>query len=465
MPFDVHALLQSLPLLIGSQNPAALEGYQRYKAEQLAKQKADQAAQYQQAQIQNLQADNARADQTAALERLSLAQKALAPWASSLGETATDPAQAQQQLTQQAGTLEQAYKIPTGQLSAMMPPLAPVISARKKKKAAELYAQAEKQFGPEAMAGDSITLKSAEFGDVKPSALRAMFSAPAVDVQGKPAPLDLGKKTPPVPGSFEDYVTAPPARQAQITAARKTYTEAGRAEPSVNINMGASDTTDMAQQLVSGDLVPSQLSKRTTNYNAILAQANRASKEQTGKPYNAAQAQIQYEAARRFAGSLNSQQMVRFQGLGHSVVNTIDEVRRLGEQMHNSGIQLANRLQMEAYMQANGNSERGQLVAQYLGAVNTLKEEFANLVNGGMAPTEAAFNLANQQINANYGEKALNASLTEVQRLINFRLNSFSELQPLGGPGVNPQARPVPTTSGADPLAILEQRRRGRGGP
>ena len=63
-------------------------------------------------------------------------------------------------------------------------------------------------------------------------------------------------------------------------------------------------------------------------------------------------------------------------------------------------------------------------------AVNTLKEEFAQLAAGGYAPTEDAWKLANSQINGNYGVKDLRASLTEVQRLINYRLGAFANQRP-----------------------------------
>jgi len=59
-----------------------------------------------------------------------------------------------------------------------------------------------------------------------------------------------------------------------------------------------------------------------------------------------------------------------------------------------------------------------------------LKEEFANLANGGYAPTEAAWSLANSQINANYGVDQLKASLTEVRRLIGYRVNSIAGQTP-----------------------------------
>lgn len=448
MPFDIQALLHALPIGAAGSSPGMMQGFtdalqriqqQKLQQQQIAIQQhgAQRQDELAQAQIQNLTQDNQRSDAQLALQRLTAARhegqsvlNALAQTPETALPAGTDPLQAQNALV--AGTFQahQAYGVPPGTPQGPLPNMTALVSEGKKRRAKALYEQAEKRYGPEAMSGDAITLQSPEFGQVKPSALRQLFETPARTSQGALAVPETGKRTPATPGSFEDYLAAPPERQAVIEAARKKYGDVGRATPNVNISMGASDTTDMAQQLVAGDLVPSQLSKRTTNYNAILAEANRISKAQTGRPYNAAKAQIDYEGGKRFVASLNGPQMVRFQGLGKSVVNTIDEVRRLGEQMNNSGVQVMNRAQMQAYLQVNGNSERGQLIAQYLGATNTLKEEFANLVNGGMAPTDAAFDLAHQQINANFGVKALNASLTEVQRLINYRLNSFSELRP-----------------------------------
>ena len=145
-------------------------------------------------------------------------------------------------------------------------------------------------------------------------------------------------------------------------------------------------------------------------------------------------ANLEYQAATKQIQALNGPQMTRYVGLAKGVVNTIDEIKNLSQQMELSGVPLANRAKLAAYMQTAGNSEGGQLAARYIGAVTTLKEEFANLVQGGYAPTEAAFALANKQINEDYGVKQMAASLTEVQRLIRYRLNAVPNLA-TRGPG------------------------------
>src|SRR6185436_6316293 len=55
-----------------------------------------------------------------------------------------------------------------------------------------------------------------------------------------------------------------------------------------------SDTQALAQQLVAGTLAPSQLAKRTNNYNQVLVEANRLSMAQRGIPFDAITAEQQF---------------------------------------------------------------------------------------------------------------------------------------------------------------------------
>ena len=153
--------------------------------------------------------------------------------------------------------------------------------------------------------------------------------------------------------------------------------------------------------------------------------------------FNLSQATLEYDAAHKQVLSLNGPQMLKFVGLANTVDNTIDRVQVLASQLKNSGIPLLNQLKLQGLINAEGNTPRGQLAAAYLSDVNTLKEEFANLANGGYAPTEPAWKLANEQINGNYGVQELGASLGEVQRLIRYRMQGIPNIQSLGPGSAN----------------------------
>ncbi len=207
-----------------------------------------------------------------------------------------------------------------------------------------------------------------------------------------------------------------------------TDTKGNAYEPPTN-EEGGSNSDAIAEAIISGKQPPTTtgLYKQGASVKAKLAR----------KGFDQTSAQLEWQAAQKQVQSLNGPQMTRYAGLAKSVVNTIDEIRDLAKQMDNSGVPALNALKMQAYMQTEGNSEKGQLAARYIGAVTTLKEEFANLAQGGYAPTEAAFALANQQINGNYGVKQLDASLTEVQRLIRYRLQGIPNFQTLGPDAAN----------------------------
>ena len=155
-----------------------------------------------------------------------------------------------------------------------------------------------------------------------------------------------------------------------------------------------------------------------------------------GKNFDFTKANLEYDAAHKQVLSLNGPQMVRYSGLSTSVINTIDRVNELATQMNNSGITGLNAAKIATLINTAGNTDQGKLASQYLAAVNTLKEEFANLAQGGYAPTEAAWDLAKSQINSNYGVDQLGASLGEVQRLLRYRLNGIPNMTELG-PGAS----------------------------
>lgn len=194
-------------------------------------------------------------------------------------------------------------------------------------------------------------------------------------------------------------------------------------ESGTTITPVQSDVSLIADAIQNGTQPPvlTGLYKNTTAVKAELSK----------RGFDLAKALQSWNAAQAFSKNLNSSQMIRFRGLADSVVNTIDEVKDLAGQMKQGGIPIVNKAKLEYLVQTKGNSPEGQLASRYLAAVNTLKEEFANLANGGYAPTEAAWSLANSQINGNYGIDQLNASLDEVQRLINYRVQGITGQQPL----------------------------------
>lgn len=229
----------------------------------------------------------------------------------------------------------------------------------------------------------------------------------------------------------------------------RLVSDMAKRESGATVEFPQTDDQLNGQSLVDGSLIPSQLA-----FNA-RAKALAAAKR-IDPSYNAQDAQLKFEAAKRWITGMNSQRMIQYQGLATSVVNTIDEVKSLAEEVKNSGVIPLNKAKMAAYINLKGNTPEGQLASRYMAAVNTLKEEFANLANGGYAPTESAWALANSQINGDYGVDQLTSTLGEIQRLVNFRIQAIGNTTPVypgsnnfGGTGTGAE------TGTNDPLGIL----------
>lgn len=132
-------------------------------------------------------ADNEARDSQLQMQKLRAVLEQINAATQMQAETATDPVAAENAVMQRASSAASMLGLPPDQMTGMVPNMAPLISGRQKKQAQGIYEQAEKTYGPEAMANDAITLQTEQFGPVKPSQLRAMFSAPAIDASGAPA--------------------------------------------------------------------------------------------------------------------------------------------------------------------------------------------------------------------------------------------------------------------------------------
>ena len=257
MAIDLNQILSLLPLAMakpGSPQAAALmQGYQqslaRRQQEQMQSQQFAGQEQLRQAQIGNLEADNARADEQMqmsreqqALRRLTASRQegfgaleSLQQQPDAMLPAGVDPLQAQNALVVDQFRAQQAYGVPAGTPQTPLPNMTALVSEAKKRRAQKVYAEAEKTFGPEAVAGDSITLSAGEFAGMKPSALRALFSTPAVDATGQTA--------------------APSVRQGPARALQSKDMMRGGQRAVVNFDPGSGKYFDLAGQEVT-DIAP-----------------------------------------------------------------------------------------------------------------------------------------------------------------------------------------------------------------
>lgn len=209
----------------------------------------------------NRDADNQRAEQQARLHRLSMALQQLQPAIGQQAEYATDPTQAESALLRQSHQLESSFELPPSSLSGYVPPMAPMISQRKIKRAKDKYSEFLKLYGERASeAENSFTFHEGEFQGMTPAQVRGL---------GEMMPPPPPKKTPPTPGSFEEYVGLSPDQQAVRQRQRRDWSVADnqpRPVPPQALSsaresvyqaiLGGSDLTSLARRLRQLDLDP-----------------------------------------------------------------------------------------------------------------------------------------------------------------------------------------------------------------
>jgi hypothetical protein len=181
-----------------------------------------------------------------------------------------------------------------------------------------------------------------------------------------------------------------------------------------------------------------------------LAPAVRA--EAARRHFDLARAQTEWLRAQTHMRSLSGPNMTKYFSLAESVQNTIGEVLDLSRQLNLGKYPAKNRADLVWLTQAKGGTTEGNLAVRYLGAIKTLKEEFANLAQGGGVPTEPAWSLANEQINQDFGVSALDASLKEVQRLIGFRVQAILTV---GNQPYNPAGTPAQPAAPATEAPVI----------
>jgi hypothetical protein len=148
-------------------------------------------------------------------------------------------------------------------------------------------------------------------------------------------------------------------------------------------------------------------------------------------------ANLDWQKATKQIAALNGPQMTRYAGLAKSVIATITDVKELAKELDNGGFSDYNKAKLEILVRTRGNTPEGILATRYLAATTLLEEEIANLAQGGGVPTEPAFELAKKQIQGGYGAKQITASLEEVERLLNYRLQAIPNMGSLGPDSAN----------------------------
>lgn len=187
-------------------------------------------------------------------------------------------------------------------------------------------------------------------------------------------------------------------------------------------SVGNAANTDLAQQLVDGTLDPSQLSKRTTNYNAVLSEANKLSLAQTGKAFNIAQASIDF----KFANQPNTQNtlnyLVSLTG-GPGTTGNLNELINISNSINRTNFPALNKISNWTKLQT-GNPQ----MAAYYAVATEVADQVAKILQGGgtgSGTSDAKLKQAADLFQSDFSKNQLIAVVNALKPLLNNRAKSM----------------------------------------
>lgn len=186
---------------------------------------------------------------------------------------------------------------------------------------------------------------------------------------------------------------------------------------------------EIARRMASGDMPP----------NTPVSAAMRPGfvKESARIGFNQSKAVLEWTAATKQTGAVNSAQMNRFTQTATSFLNTAEHVRALADQLKQSGVDIANLTKRELALKVRGNSDLAQVAQAYVTELGALKTEGANVESGGYAPIQDAWKVVDQQIGMDMSWRRIETALDSMERVINYRLQAIPNFSTLGPAGAN----------------------------
>lgn len=208
-------------------------------------------------------------------------------------------------------------------------------------------------------------------------------------------------------------------KKAQIVEANANAakTRADTATAALN-----NDPQNLAQQLVSGNLAPSELSKRATGtaaYNAVLKAADDYSMQTTGQHFNIAQADRNY----KYATNVQTQNTLNYLGSliggvdpsGNITGGNLDALKTLSTAIPRTDFPAVNSVKWNAMLQT-GNPD----VVAYMANVTEVADQVAKVLQGGNGggTSDAKLAQASQLFNKNFSVDQLNAVVDTLKPLL-----------------------------------------------
>lgn len=383
------------------------------------------------------------------------------------GETASDPAAAENALLGQATGLESFYDVPSGSLSPMIPSMTQPVNRGVRQDARSMWAEAEGRLlkkNKDADVSDStvsfdwssvpvrlqrhlVAQGHPEGQPVKPSQIQAVAGAPTITAPPKAIPDKRGFATKDITINGKRMLAGfdPDTNQYFAPGDVKTplvgdIQEYNRPQPQVP-GMDTGGPEDIANAIIRGDQPPTTtgLYRYGAAVRAILAK----------KGFNLAQAESDWKATQKHLSTLNSSQQVRMHQAIDNASHSLDVIDDLANQWNGSRLPLLNKAQLAAAKQGVLGEKAQQIATQLEAQIADVTSELANVYMGGNSPTDHAMMLAAKNLQANWSLSQLKSAIDLSRKNLKIRSNSMRNVGVAGASAGNLYATPSPAPAGA----------------
>lgn len=177
------------------------------------------------------------------------------------------------------------------------------------------------------------------------------------------------------------------------------------------------DALDLAKGIIEGEIPPDPQSSSFRDRTAVNAELAR-------QGYDLNTANLDWQSAKKFYNSMNSEKQVRLRQAISSVEDAIDGMEKLNEEYKRGGFGPLNKAQLIA--NSKGVGQQATLATEYLTQLGVIQDELAQVFMGGNSPTERFLEQAQNILRSDFNEDQLSSVLKTVRTNLKYRKNSIN---------------------------------------
>ena len=172
--------------------------------------------------------------------------------------------------------------------------------------------------------------------------------------------------------------------------------------------------------------------------------------------YNLSKANQEWQAANKFISASQGPQQLRVRQNIDALAQSLPHLRELVDKYKAGNYPALNSVMMEAAYHGFVSPEQQSLVNLIGQQISDVQAQTAGVIMGSGAPTDAAFQLAHDQLQKNWSQKSIDDALTNMELNLKYRVNALRNAVPednryVKAPAIAPDAPTPPDASQPPP--------------